>query len=107
LDTTPPGTKSETVIGRQRRVFPLSEFRVSFTVEWTALQDAERGTLDVDYSDVDRAAHDAALIEDRAVFPGWPNAGISGLTESGAHPSLTLGQDVSAYRTPSPKQSMC
>ena len=43
LETTPPGTKSETVIARQRRVLPLSEFRVSFTVECSGLQDAERG----------------------------------------------------------------
>jgi uncharacterized linocin/CFP29 family protein len=97
LETTPPGTKSETAIAGQRRVLPLSEFRVSFTVGWTALQDAERGATDVDYSDLDRAAYDAALIENRAVFHGWPDAGISGLTESSAHPSLTLGQDASAY----------
>jgi uncharacterized linocin/CFP29 family protein len=97
LETTPPGTKSETVIARQRRVLPLNEFRVSFTVECSGLQDAERGAADVDYADLDRAAYDAALIENRAVFHGWPDAGISGLTESSAHPSLTLGQDVNAY----------
>lgn len=97
LETTPPGTKSEAVTARQRRVLPLSEFRVSFTVDWSALQDAERGATDVDFSDLDRATYDAALIENRAIFHGWPDAGISGLTESSAHPSLTLGQDVSAY----------
>lgn len=88
LETTPPGTKSETVIARQRRVLPLCEFRVSFTVECSGLQDAERGANDVDYADLDRAAYDAALIENRAVFHGWPDAGISGLTESSAHPPI-------------------
>lgn len=97
LETTPPGTKSETVVARQRRVLPLSEFRVTFTVDGSGLQDAERGAVDVDYTDLDRATYDAALIENRAVFHGWPDAGISGLTESSAHPSLALGQDVNAY----------
>ncbi|HKS50243.1 MAG TPA: family 1 encapsulin nanocompartment shell protein [Pseudonocardiaceae bacterium] len=97
LETTPPGTKSETAIARQRRVLPLSEFRVSFTVECSGLHDAERGANDVDYADLDRAAYDAALIENRAVFHGWADAGISGLTESSAHPSLAWGQDVDGY----------
>jgi uncharacterized linocin/CFP29 family protein len=97
LDTTPPGTKSETANARQRRVLALSEFRVSFTVECSGLQDAERGAADVDYADLDRAAYDAALIENRAVFHGWPDAGISGLTESSTHPSVSLGQGVNGY----------
>ncbi|MBV8539899.1 MAG: bacteriocin family protein [Pseudonocardiales bacterium] len=97
METAPPGTKSETVIARQRRVLALSEFRVSFTVECSGLQDAERGATDVDYADLDRAAHDAALIENRAVFHGWPEAGISGIVESSAHPSLKLGPDAKTY----------
>ncbi|MGH3753947.1 MAG: family 1 encapsulin nanocompartment shell protein [Pseudonocardiaceae bacterium] len=97
LDAAPPGTKSETVVARQRRVLALSEFRVSFTVECSGLQDAERGATDVDYADLDRAAYDAALIENRAVFHGWAEAGITGIVESSPHPSLLLGKDVNAY----------
>jgi uncharacterized linocin/CFP29 family protein len=97
LDGAPPGTKSETMVARRRRVLALSEFRVGFTVECSGLQDAERGATDVDYADLDRATHDAALIENRAVFHGWPEAGITGIVESSAHPSLTLGQDANAY----------
>jgi uncharacterized linocin/CFP29 family protein len=97
LDAAPPGTKSETVVARQRRVLALSEFQVSFTVECSGLQDAERGASDVDYADLDRATHDAALIENRAVFHGWPEAGITGIVESSAHPSVTLGQDANTY----------
>ncbi|MGH3788968.1 MAG: family 1 encapsulin nanocompartment shell protein [Pseudonocardiaceae bacterium] len=97
LDTTPPGTKSETIVARQRRVLPLCEFRVSFTVDCSGLQDAERGATDVDYADLDRAAYDAALIENRAVFHGWPEAGITGIAESTSHASVTLGQDAGAY----------
>ncbi|HEY6421987.1 MAG TPA: family 1 encapsulin nanocompartment shell protein [Pseudonocardiaceae bacterium] len=97
LETTPPGTKSETAHARQRRVLALSEFRVSFTVECSGLQDAERGATDVDYADLNRAAHDAALIENRALFHGWPDAGITGIAEASTHQALPLGQDVTAY----------
>ncbi len=97
LEAPPPGTKSETVIARQRRVLPLSEFRVSFTVECSGLQDAERGATDVDYGDLDRAAHDAALIENRAVFHGWPEAGIIGIVESSSHSPLPLSGEVENY----------
>ncbi|MDT7595735.1 MAG: hypothetical protein QOJ06_1281 [Pseudonocardiales bacterium] len=82
LDSAPPGTKSETVVARQRRVLALTELRVSFTVECSGLQDAERGATDIDYGDLDRATHDAALIENRAVFHGWPEAGITGIVEA-------------------------
>ncbi|MGB6227524.1 MAG: family 1 encapsulin nanocompartment shell protein [Pseudonocardiaceae bacterium] len=97
LETAPPGTKFDTVVARQRRVLALSEFRVSFTVECAGLQDAERGATDVDYADLDRATHDAALIENRAVFHGWPEAGITGIVESSSHPSLPLGQEANTY----------
>ncbi|HVE73898.1 MAG TPA: family 1 encapsulin nanocompartment shell protein [Mycobacteriales bacterium] len=97
LDAAPPGTKSETVVARQRRILALAEFRVSFTVECSGLQDAERGATDVDYADLDRAAYDAALIENRAVFHGWPEAGITGIVESSSHPSLPLGEDAKNY----------
>ncbi len=97
LENAPPGTKSETIVARQRCVLALCEFRVSFTVECSGLQDAERGAIDVDYADLDRAAYDAALIENRAVFHGWPDAGITGIVESSSHASLTLGQNAAAY----------
>jgi uncharacterized linocin/CFP29 family protein len=48
LDSTPPGIKSETVVARQRRVLALTELRVSFTVDCSGLQDAERGATDIE-----------------------------------------------------------
>lgn len=53
------------------------------------LQDAERGAIDVDYADLDGATYEAALTENRAVFHGWPDAGITGIvetTERGGYP---------------------
>lgn len=97
VETAPPGMKSETLIARQRRVLPLSEFRVGFTVECAGLQDVERGATDVDYVDLDRAASEAALIENRVVFHGWPDVGITGIAESSAHPPVSLGEGADAY----------
>jgi uncharacterized linocin/CFP29 family protein len=97
VETAPPGTKSETFLARQRQVLALIEFRVSFTVECSGVQDAERGASDVDYADLDRAAHDAALIENRAVFHGWADVGITGIVGSSSHPPVTLKQDAKTY----------
>ena len=97
VETAPPGTKSETFLAQQRQVLPLIEFRVGFTVERSGVQDAERGASDVDYADLDRAAQDAALIENRAVFDGWPEAGITGILGSSSHPPVTLKQDAKTY----------
>ncbi len=97
VDTAPPGTNSRTVVARRRRVLALSEFRVNFTVDCSELQDTERGATDVDFADLDRAAYDAALIENRAVFHGWPEAGITGIAQASAHPPLVLGKDVETY----------
>lgn len=91
LSTTPPGTKTDMAVAQQRQVLALSEFKVSFGVDLPGLHDAERGAIDVDYADLDRAACDAALIENRAVFHGWPEAGITGIVEASVHPAVTLG----------------
>jgi uncharacterized linocin/CFP29 family protein len=97
VETAPPGTKSETLRARRREVLALIEIRVGFTVTCSGVQDAERGASDVDYADLDRAAHDAALIENRAVFHGWPDAGITGIVGSSSHSPVTLKQDAKTY----------
>lgn len=85
------------MVARRRQVLALSEFQVSFTVECSELQDTERGATDVDFADLNRATYDAALIENRAIFHGWPEAEITGIVEASAHPPLPLGKDVEAY----------
>lgn len=97
VDNAPPGTKSESLTAQKRQVLPLSEFRVGFTVEFSGLQDAARGATDVDYADLDRATYDAALIENRAVFHGWPDSGVTGIVESSSHPSMSLAKNADSY----------
>jgi uncharacterized linocin/CFP29 family protein len=94
LDGPPPGTPAPDVPARQRRVLPLTEFRVPFTVARSEIHDIQRGATDPDFDDLDRAARHAAEIENRAVFHGWPAAGIEGIVGAGPHPPLALGQDA-------------
>ncbi|GEL20034.1 family 1 encapsulin nanocompartment shell protein [Pseudonocardia asaccharolytica] len=97
LDGPPPGISGEEVRVRQRRVLPLAEIRVPFTVARAELEDVQRGALDLDFDDLGRAARVAAEIENRAVVHGWPAAGIAGITETSPYPAATLGTDCQQY----------
>jgi uncharacterized linocin/CFP29 family protein len=94
LDGPPPGTQGADVAARQRRILSLTEFRVPFTVARSEIQDIQRGAADPGFDDLDRATRLAAEIENRAIFHGWPAAGIEGILGAGAHPSLALGEDA-------------
>jgi len=99
LSALPPGMTVDGAEARQRRVLPLAEITVPFTVSRAEIDDIQRGALDPDFDDLDRAAREAALIETRAVFHGWPAAGIVGITEASSYPSVELGADCSRYPT--------
>jgi len=75
----------EGVTALQRRVLPLVELRADFTVSLAELRDHDRGALDVDLDDLDRAAHRIAVVENIAVFHGWAGAiaGIAGASQIG------------------------
>jgi uncharacterized linocin/CFP29 family protein len=93
----PAGTDPSAVHTRQRRVLPLVEVRVPFTVDRREVEDADRGAPDLELTDLDRAAQAAARLENRAVFHGWPDAGIQGILEVSPHEGLNLDDDVGAY----------
>jgi uncharacterized linocin/CFP29 family protein len=82
---------------RRRRVLPLTEVRVPFTVSRREIEDIQRGAVDAELDDLDRAARQAAEIENRAVFHGWAAAGIAGITEASDRPPLPLGTDCDRY----------
>ena len=65
----------------QRRVLAYAEIRVPFTVRRREIDDIQRGATDADLDDLRRAAHVAAITENRAVFHGWSAAGIDGLAD--------------------------
>ncbi len=85
------------IAGELRRVLPLVEARAAFALARAELADADRGAEDVDFGDLDRAAHDLAAAENAAVFHGWKAAGIVGIAEASPHKAIALGNDCERY----------
>ena len=85
------------VAGSQRRVLPLVELRASFTVALEELRAADRGAEDADLEELDRAAHQIAVAENKTVFHGWSEASIAGIAEVSPHDRIPLGQDANDY----------
>jgi uncharacterized linocin/CFP29 family protein len=89
LDAAPgPG-----VTARQRRVLPLVELRADFSISREELRDADRGADDADLAPLDRAAHQIALAETRAVFHGYGGV-LAGIAEASPHPEPAPGDDA-------------
>jgi uncharacterized linocin/CFP29 family protein len=87
----------EGVAAAQRRVLALVELRSEFTVSLDELRAAERGAEDVDLDGLDESARRIAFAENVAVFHGFKQAGIRGVTEASTHPEIPLGDDFDAY----------
>ena len=94
--TTIAGPADE-LVARRRQVLALVELRAGFTVSRDQLLDADRGAEDVDLKSLDRAARRIALAENVAVFHGWAEAGINGITETSPYEPLSLGADYAHY----------
>jgi uncharacterized linocin/CFP29 family protein len=88
------------VTGATRRVLPLVELRASFTVLRAELRAADRGAEDADLEELDRAAHQIAVAENKAVFHGWPDASIEGIAEVSPHDAIPLGERADDYPRP-------
>jgi uncharacterized linocin/CFP29 family protein len=81
----------------RRRVLPLVEVRVDFTVSRAEMRDDDRGAVDVDLAALDDAAHQIAIAENSAVFNGWTKAGITGVAEASPFEPEPLGQSADGY----------
>jgi uncharacterized linocin/CFP29 family protein len=93
-DITAPG---ENLRARQRRVLPLVELRAGFVISRDELLDADRGATDLDLTELDAAARRIAVAENIAVFHGWAEASIVGVTGATTHEPITLGTDYAGY----------
>jgi uncharacterized linocin/CFP29 family protein len=89
-----PGDGLEAV---QRRVLAVVELRATFALARSELRDADRGAQDADLAALDEAAHRIATAENRAVFHGWPAAGITGIAEASSHDAIALGDNCEVY----------
>jgi uncharacterized linocin/CFP29 family protein len=81
----------------RRRVLPLVEVRVDFTVSRAEMQGDDRGAVDVDLESLDNAAHQIAIAENSAVFNGWAGAGIGGVIEGSPFEAEPLGPKAEGY----------
>jgi len=86
-------TPIEGLRAARRRVLELVEVRAQFSVSRAELADGDRGAEDVDLDDLDEAAHRIATVENLAVFHGWSDAAIGGITEVTSHPAIPLADD--------------
>jgi uncharacterized linocin/CFP29 family protein len=91
---TSPG---EGVLARQREVKALVELRVPFELDRQQIDDVERGSNDSDWQPAKDAAQRIAYAEDRAIFDGYPAAGIAGIRQGTSNPLITLPADVRNY----------
>lgn len=85
------------VEARLRRVQPLVELRISFELSREELEAVARGDKAPNLDPVREAARMIALAEDRAVFHGYPEAGIHGIAEAGAMNRCTIAEDYASY----------
>jgi uncharacterized linocin/CFP29 family protein len=85
------------VAARTRRVLPLVELRAPFSLDRDELSNVDRGAVDVDLDGLDAAAREIATTENAIVFHGYPEAGIVGIIEASAHPSLPLSAGTDDY----------
>ena len=69
------------VEARLREVLPMVELRVPFEMRRDELDAIDRGAKDPDTDAISEAARRIAIAEDRAIFHGYPAAGISGICE--------------------------
>ena len=81
----------------RRRIQPVVEFKVPFSVSRAELLDGDRGAQDVDFADLDRAARKFVEAENAAVFHGSAGAGIEGIVPPCPHDPIARPAEASGY----------
>jgi uncharacterized linocin/CFP29 family protein len=92
-----PLDSAEGVQAARRRVLPVVELRVDFSIRRAELNDLERGAADIDLEPLEEAARRMAAAENTAVFHGWEAASIKGIAESCTHDAIAVSTDFNAY----------
>jgi uncharacterized linocin/CFP29 family protein len=94
-----PGGDAAGITAWLRSSQQLVQLRVPFTVARLDVDNVERGAQDSDWQPVKDAARQIAFAEDRAIFDGYPAAGITGVRSSSSNPVLALPAEVREYPT--------
>ena len=95
----PPGGDTAGILAWQRTAQQLVQLRVPFTVSRLDVDNVERGAQDPDWQPVKDAVQQIAFAEDKAIFDGYPAAGITGVRQSTSNSVLTLPAEARDYPT--------
>lgn len=88
----PDGQKTDVQYGI-RKVQPMVEVRVPFTLDQWELDNIDRGARDADFDDLHRAAKEIAKFEENAIYSGFEPGCIEGLVQRTPFEGVTVGQD--------------
>jgi uncharacterized linocin/CFP29 family protein len=95
----PPGGDTAGITAWQRTAQKLVQLRVPFTLSRLEVDNVERGAQDSDWQPVKDAVRQIAFAEDKAIFDGYPAAGITGVRQSTSNSVLTLPPEARDYPT--------
>lgn len=87
------------LVSNRRRVLSLVEARAEFSLVRSELDAFERGAPDPELGPIQQASAQIALTENIAVFHGWSEAGITGISQAASHPPVKLEGNFDAYPT--------
>ncbi len=88
---------SDGILARLRESKPVVEVRVPFELSREQIDDVERGAEDSDWQPAKDAAKKIAFAEDAAIFGGYADAQIGGISQATSNPLMTLPADVRDY----------
>lgn len=80
-----------------RRVLPLIELRVPFTLGIWDLDNVARGSKAPDLVPVETAARKAAIFEEKALYFGFKDGEIDGIASASAHKPVALNKTAAGY----------
>ena len=80
-----------------RRVLPLVELRIPFVMDQLEIDNISRGARDIADEPLREAARKLALLEERAIYLGFPEGRIEGIIPRAAHARLTLPGNADDY----------
>jgi uncharacterized linocin/CFP29 family protein len=79
-----------------RQVLPVVEARASFELDIWELDNLDRGAVDPDLDALRAAARELARFEERAVYEGLPEAGLTGLLEAAQFEAVPVTAEAAA-----------
>jgi uncharacterized linocin/CFP29 family protein len=85
------------IVAGQRDAIGLVELRAAFELNRQMIDDVERGASDSDWQPAKDAARQIAFAEDKAIFDGYPAAGVQGIRGGTSNPIVSLPADVAAF----------